>query len=68
MTEPGDASEPYAYPDTVGEEEQRRAFIAAHYLPNSAEIAGEALVANLVLIETWLKTGAAPVRLRSVKP
>ncbi len=65
--------EAYAYPDTVSEDEQRRAFIAAHYLPNSAEIAGEVLVANLALIDTWLRSGAAAPRqtrpaLRQVKP
>ena len=67
--------ETYAYPDTAAQDEQRRAFIAAHYLPNSAEIAGEVLVANLALIETWLRSGAQPARqpaatprLRQVKP
>ena len=65
--------ETYAYPDTASHDEQRRAFIAAHYLPNSAEIAGEVLVANLALIETWLRSGVAAPRLtrpalRPVKP
>ncbi len=54
--------DPPAYPDLDGVtlEEKRRAFIARHYLTNSAEIDGRILVSNLSTIEAWLREGAVP--------
>jgi len=62
-----------AYPDCEGVpiDEQRRAFIAMHYLGGAAEYDGNIVVANMTMIDAWLRTGEGPKvdrKLKAVKP
>jgi hypothetical protein len=48
------------YPWVADIEEWRRCWIFENLAPANGEVIGKVLVENMALIETYLKTGAAP--------
>lgn len=59
-----------AYPEWAEQDEQRRAFALQCMTScgDAPSIDGHVFVANLVLVDAWLKTGAAPTKERKLKP
>lgn len=58
------------YPDCAELDEQRRAYVLQCLTScgDAPSIDGNVFVANLVLVDAWLRTGAAPTKERKLKP